>query len=152
MRMALARHPRLCQASRMIPLRPLSAAILAVLALAAGPVSAQSPLTAAEFEDYVSGKTLFYAADGLPYGVEEYLPGRRVRWSFLDGRCKDGRWYAEADNICFVYEDGTGPQCWTFFRGQTGLRAQFEGGIAGDLYETRQADEPMRCLGPDIGV
>ncbi|WP_099827170.1 hypothetical protein [Oceaniglobus indicus] len=119
------------------------------------PVAAQdqSPLSAAEFESYTTGKTLYFNAGGMAYGVEEYRPGRRVRWSFLDGRCKDGEWYPEGEQICFVYEDGTGPQCWTFFQGSNGLRARFMGDPAGsELYEARDTDEPMVCMGPDVGA
>jgi len=89
----------------------------------------------------------------VSYGVEEYLPNRRVRWSFLDGECKEGEWFTEGSEICFQYEDGTGPQCWTFFQGANGLRARFRGDDPGsELYEARQTDEPMMCLGPRIGV
>lgn len=128
--------------------------ILAVfLCAAALPASAAEPLSAGEFEDYVTGKTLYYAAGGFSYGVEEYLPHRRVRWSFLDGDCKEGEWYEDQGRICFTYEDGTGPQCWHFFLGSGGLRARFLGDAAtGDLYETHAAEEPLVCPGPRIGV
>ncbi|WP_226779172.1 hypothetical protein [Oceaniglobus trochenteri] len=126
---------------------------LAFLALFTGVASAQAPMTAAEFDAYTQGKTLFFEAGGLSYGVEEYLPGRKVRWSFLDGDCKEGSWYPSGAQICFEYEDGTGPQCWTFFRDTGGLRAIFQGDDPQTaLYEARQSDEPMVCLGPKIGV
>ena len=55
--------------------------------------------------------------------------------------------------ICFVYEDAPDPQCWSFFKERSGLRAIFENNPnATTLYETRDSDEPMLCLGPDIGV
>ncbi|QFT64219.1 hypothetical protein FIU91_14870 [Roseivivax sp. THAF30] len=127
------------------------AATLCALLLS-GPVSAQSPMSAQEFQDYVSGKTLTFSEAGVPYGIERYMPGRRVRWSFLDGRCKDGIWYPEGDQICFVYEDDPAPQCWSFFEEGSGLRAVFEGGEFGtELYEADEAQE-MVCLGPDVGV
>ena len=45
------------------------------------------------------------------------------------------------------------PQCWTFFREGSGLRAVFENDPASTaLYEARQDEEPMMCLGPDVGV
>lgn len=78
---------------------------LALLALAAAsPALADDPMSAAEFEAYVTGKTLFYSHLGVEYGVEQYLPGRRVKWAFLDGDCRDGRWYQQDDMICFTYE------------------------------------------------
>lgn len=110
-------------------------------------------MSAADFEAYVTGKTLYFGQAGRPYGVEEYLDDRRVRWSFLDGKCKDGIWYEDAGQICFVYEDNPTPQCWSFFQEGTGLRAIFENDPASTtLYEARQDDEPMICYGPDVGV
>ena len=125
----------------------LTAALLALPALAA------EPMTGAEFEAYVTGKTLTFAEGGAAYGIEEYLPDRRVRWSFLDGRCKDGIWYEEADQICFVYEDTPDPQCWSFFLAPGGLRAMFENNPAATtLYEAAQSPDEMLCYGPDLGV
>ncbi|RVT87059.1 hypothetical protein DXV76_02935 [Rhodobacteraceae bacterium CCMM004] len=127
--------------------------LLVLLVFAALPVRAETPLSAAEFEAFTTGKTLWYEAGGITYGVEEYLPGRRVRWSFLDDECKDGTWYEEAGYICFAYENGLGPQCWQFFRDGDGLRARFRGDSAqSDLYGARQLDREMICTGPRIGV
>ncbi len=117
------------------------------------PALAAEPMSAAEFERYVTGKTLYFGLNGQAYGVEEYLDDRRVRWSFLDGKCKDGQWYEEGEQICFVYEDTPDPQCWTFFRDGDGLRAVFENDPTSTvLYEANQNDEPMLCYGPDVGV
>lgn len=125
----------------------------AILALSALPGWTAEPLNASEFEAYVTGKTLYFGQDGQAYGVEEYLDDRRVRWSFLDGKCKDGVWYEDQGMICFVYEDNPSPQCWSFFREGSGLRAIFENDPAATtLYEAHQDDEPMMCLGPDVGV
>ncbi|TCK99410.1 hypothetical protein BXY66_3914 [Shimia isoporae] len=119
----------------------------------ASPALSQSAMTASEFEAYVSGKTLFFAADGTRYGVEEYLPDRRVRWSFMDGQCKDGLWYEDNGHICFIYEDNPSPQCWSFFKGGAGLSARFESEPDGTvLYEIEASGEEMVCLGPEIGV
>lgn len=110
-------------------------------------------MTAAEFEAYVTGRTLFFGQNGQVYGAEEYRDNRRVRWSFLDGECKEGIWYEEGDQICFVYEDRLVPQCWQFFLDGTGLTAQFEGDPdQPELYEARELDEEMICLGPEVGV
>ena len=131
------------------------AAVLSALALGLClPASAaQSPMTAEEFEAYTTGKTLYFYSQGQAYGVEEYKENRRVTWSFLDGQCKDGTWYAEGDQICFVYEDAPTPQCWIFYQEGGGLRAVFEGRDTGtELYEAGEADEPMMCLGPEVGV
>ncbi|MEO0653677.1 MAG: hypothetical protein AAFY77_02285 [Pseudomonadota bacterium] len=129
---------------------------LAVLALSTLPAAAASgdiPMSAAEFEAYTTGKTLTFAADGQVYGIEEYLEGRRVRWAFLEDQCQDGVWYPQGQMICFVYEHIPDPQCWTFYRGDAGLIAQFENeGGSTTLFETRQSAEPLVCLGPEVGV
>lgn len=123
------------------------------LALSLLPLPALAAMSGAEFDEYTRGKTLHYEVDGMAYGVEEYLGGKRVRWSFLDGECKEGTWYEADGMICFLYEDAPGdPQCWTFERRASKLVAQFgrEPG-ATELYEARRG-EPMLCLGPEVGV
>lgn len=126
---------------------------LALTCLTALPALAAEPMSAVDFERYVTGKTLYFGLNGEAYGVEEYLPDRKVRWSFLDGRCKDGVWYEEAGQICFVYEDNPEPQCWSFFNEGARLRAVFENDPASTvLYEAQQNEEPMLCYGPDVGV
>lgn len=131
----------------------LAPVLSALIATAALPAMAADALNATQFETYVLGKTLYFGQAGQSYGVEEYLPDRRVRWSFLDGKCKEGIWYEEAGQICFVYEDTPEPQCWSFFDEGSGLRAVFQNDPANTvLYEAQQNDEPMLCLGPDVGV
>ncbi len=108
---------------------------------------------AEEFDRYTQGKTLFYGFDGTAYGVERYLPGRRVIWSFLDGRCQEGAWYEEAGQICFIYEDNGHPQCWSFMLTPDGLNARFQNDPqATELYESSDVDDEMICLGPEVGV
>jgi hypothetical protein len=127
--------------------------LCALLVFWAFAAAAQATMTAEEFDAYVTGKTLYFSSNGTAYGAEQYLDDRRVRWTFLDGQCKDGVWYAQDGQICFVYEDSPDPQCWTFERTARGLRALFNGAQdATELYEARQSDEPMLCLGPDVGV
>jgi hypothetical protein len=124
-----------------------------LLLLPAFSVSAQTALTASDFDEYTRGKTLYYGFQGKVYGVERYLPNRRVIWSFLDGNCKYGVWYEQDDQICFIYEDRLAPQCWVFTRSGNGLLAQFEGDPAqSELYEAEDIDEEMICYGPDVGV
>lgn len=130
-------------------------ALSLALCLAAAPQTgaAQSPLSAEAFEALTLGKTYTFAESGTPYGAEEYLPGRRVRWSFLDGKCKEGHWWEEAGMICFAYEDNPSPQCWTFFSDGGGLSARFENTPGQtELYEVGRSDAPLMCLGPEIGV
>ncbi len=121
--------------------------------LAAQSAAAQSPLSGAEFDAYTRGKTLFYGFDGQAYGAEQYLPNRRVIWSFLDGDCKKGVWYEREGQICFLYEDRPDPQCWVFTRSGGRLIAQFEGDpTATELYEAEDIGEEMICYGPETGV
>lgn len=127
--------------------------MLILLALTAWPVAAQTPLSAEAFDSYTRGKTLFYGFDGVAYGVERYLDNRRVIWSFLDGECKYGSWYEKDGLICFVYDDRTAPQCWSFSEGPGGLVARFENDPeATELYEAEDIGEEMLCYGPDVGV
>ena len=122
------------------------------LILSAAPIAAE-PMSAAEFEAYVTGKTLYYGREGAPYGAEIYHENRRVTWSFLDGDCKEGAWYPEGRNICFVYDDRPDPQCWSFERGPQGLIARFENNPESTaLYEAQDLGEEMVCLGPKVGV
>ncbi len=119
----------------------------------AGPVCAQSAMTASEFDAYTRGKTLFYNSNGETYGAERYLDDRRVEWSFLDGVCKPGQWFEDAGQICFTYDDNPTPQCWTFEKGVRGLIARFENEPdTTDLYEAQNTDQELVCLGPKIGV
>jgi len=134
-----------------------TALLAPVLSSAIGPAFAQSPMTAAEFEAYTTGKTLYFNSEGETYGAERYFDKRRVEWSFLDGVCQQGRWFEAGRNyICFVYEDTVEPQCWQFFKTPDGLKAQFKS-AAGDteqdtLYEAQPNAAPMQCHGPGVGV
>ena len=112
-----------------------------------------SPMTAAAFEAYVTGKTLTYAQGGRIYGTEQYKPDRKVVWAFTEEECREGYWFAQGPQICFVYEDPNDPQCWLFFMGSTGMKAEFMGDGAGsDLSEVAQSTGPMGCMGPQVGV
>ncbi|MCX7559292.1 hypothetical protein OS190_06895 [Sulfitobacter sp. F26204] len=124
-----------------------------LLSLLAAPLAAQDLMTAKEFDDYTRGKTLFFGQNGQAYGAEIYHENRRVEWSFLDGDCKQGEWYEANGLICFIYENNPDPQCWSFRRGTTGLIARFENRPnTTELYEARDRDEKMLCLGPKVGV
>lgn len=128
-------------------------ALMILCLLATAPAAAETPMGADAFDKYTRGKTLFYGAGGAAYGVERYLDNRRVIWSFLDGKCQDGTWYQEGDQICFLYEDRADPQCWTFYEGPNGLIARFENDPqARELYEAQDIGEDMLCYGPDTGV
>ncbi len=126
---------------------------LALICLAA-PLWAETPLTADQFEAYVTGKTLTFGGRGQdPYGAEQYSPGRRVIWTFLDNDCAEGEWYAEGVNICFLYDFDSTAQCWQFFQEPGGLRAEFMNDPGTSvLYEAREGGKPLACPGPKVGV
>lgn len=127
--------------------------LIALLLLTLPASAADRRISVEEFEALVTGKTLSYASQGTEYGAEEYFENRRVRWSFLDGECTDGRWYVQNEQICFVYEDIPSPQCWQFFLRGGRLLARFENDPAAtELYETRRRSGPLQCLGPEVGV
>lgn len=129
-------------------------AFLFSLALLSGTAShAETNMTGKEFEAYATGKTLTYAANGQIYGVEQYLPDRRVRWAFVDDTCRIGHWYEDAGEICFVYEHDATPQCWTFHLSDGKLMARFiSDPPETELKEVNQTSEPLACTGPDVGV
>lgn len=128
-------------------------AIVLFLVAPTAAAAAETPMSAAEFEAYVLGRTLTYTDRGVPYGIEEYLPGRRVRWAYIGDECRDGYWYAADEQICFVYQDNPEPQCWVFTRQGGRLGAKFMGSDdGGELYEAARNDEPLICPGPDVGV
>jgi len=129
------------------------AVILSCFVASALPAPADPFMSADEFDEYTLGKTFYYGSRGSAYGAEEYLEGRRVRWSFLDGKCQEGEWYQDGELICFVYETQPDPQCWSFERGARGLIARFENNPQmTELYEVKKSSEPLHCLGPDVGV
>lgn len=109
-------------------------------------------MTGAEFDAYVTGKTLTYAENGVAYGAEQYLPNRKVRWAFDKDTCLYGAWYEQGEAICFIYEDGSAPQCWHFFSQNGKLRAEFQGDSGTELYEAWASNAPLTCMGPQVGV
>lgn len=126
---------------------------LALAILLAPPAFAETPLTAEEFEAHVTGKTLTYQQFDSLFGVEEYLPGRKVRWSVSPDTCQYGTWYPEGEAICFVYEYTPVPSCWTFWLRGGALVVLSTNGLPGEeLYEVDASDQPLPCPGPEVGV
>lgn len=127
---------------------------LAALLLAlATPGLAETPMTAVEFESHVTGKTLTYQQFDSLFGIEEYLPDRKVRWSTAPNECQYGSWYPQGENICFVYEYDPTPACWTFWLRNGALVALSTDGVAGEeLHEVQASDQGLPCPGPDVGV
>ncbi|GGL78633.1 hypothetical protein [Wenxinia marina] len=126
--------------------------IPALLAALAAPAAAQDAMSAAEFEAYVTGRTLTYGTAEGPYGVERYHEGRRVTWAFVGGECEAGVWEErEPGMICFSYETLEPDQCWRFYEEGSGLRAEFVNDPAVSyLYEVTEDELALVC--PDYGV
>ena len=124
---------------------------LVLLACLATPALAETPMTGAEFEAYVQGKTLSFGTAGVPYGMEAYHTGRRVTWAFIGDECQAGVWYEDGANICFIYDFDPIPQCWKFFDAPGGLRAEFVNELDTTvLYEA--VDDASRLICPGVGV
>ncbi|WP_333828971.1 hypothetical protein [Pararhodobacter sp.] len=127
----------------------------ALACLMAFPVAAaEERMNAESFERYTTGRTLSFSFEGVPFGIEQYLPGRRVLWAFLGNECQEGVWYEREGMICFIYDTNPDEQCWHFYRGEAGLRATFVGpdGPGTELYEVERSGKPLICEGPDVGV
>lgn len=123
----------------------------ALFATAAG--AAETPVSPEAFDALSRGRILVYSDGDRPYGIEQYLPGRRVIWSFLGEECRQGQWSADGNEICFVYEDNPVPQCWTYFNTGEGLKARFRGDPPElPMISVRESDGPMPCQGPMLGV
>ena len=128
-------------------------ALAPILALLPGVALAETPISAAEFEAHVTGKTVTYRQFDSVFGIEEYLPDRKVRWSVAPNECQYGSWYPDADDICFVYEYDVTPACWTFWLRDGALVAlSVTAGPGEELHEVAADDTPLPCPGPDIGA
>lgn len=115
-------------------------------------LAAESTMTGEEFDAYTRGKTLTFSAVGQVYGAEQYLPGRRVLWAFTEDICREGIWYEDSGQICFVYDYDPTPQCWVFWK-DNGLRARFTSGESPtELREIAQSPDPLSCALPDVGA
>ncbi|GAB1364368.1 hypothetical protein MASR1M32_36040 [Rhodobacter sp.] len=123
----------------------LTAALLSLtLVLPAGAEGPQ-PLTAEEFDALTLGQIMDTWSGGSVYGVERFLPGRRSIWEDSRG-CMYATWEQVGDQICFSYEDDPGnPDCWTYFKTDTGLSAQFRGDPAAQPIYLTPDGGPMTC-------
>ena len=129
----------------------MRAALLACLL--ATPALAETPMTAEEFEAFVTGKTMDYLAGGEAFGREVYLPGRKVRWAFTAEECKLGHWFGRGDQICFLYDGDPEPKCWIIWPDGEGLSASYSTDTP-DIAprSVHETTEPLACAGPDVGV
>lgn len=135
-------------------IRPtLFAALMAPLLSA--PVAMADPLLSAEeFDALTLGRTMTWAEFGQVYGVEHYLPDRRVRWTVLGDDCKLGHWYPQGDAICFLYEDDPlTPACWRIALSGAGMQAEDTEALPGsEPVMIEETAETMPCFGPEVGT
>ena len=133
-----------------------SAAVALALAHAAAPAAAiegGTPLSPEAFEAFAEGQTLTFSLGGAPYGMEEYLPGRRVIWAFVGEECREGVWFPHGPQICFEYNDEPGRlHCWTFYQMPDGLLARSDGMGDSAFVRVERSSEPMFCPGPEVGA
>ncbi len=130
----------------------MKAALL--LCLLAAPALAETPLTVDQFEARVTGKIMAHSVgDAVPQAFEEYLPGRRSRWVTTNGTCMNGVYYQQGPLICFQYEDGGAPDCWTYLDTPQGMTARLETPEPDPLtYTLRESPKMLGCPGPDVGT
>lgn len=122
-----------------------------ILALSGTTVEAQTRMTAEEFESWSTGRTLDYRIDGQLWGSEQHFPDRRTLDADAGGACVTGQWYPQGDDICFRYETGPGPHCWSFWRDGDRVLARIAGNPDSPVAEVTISDQPLACPGPDLG-
>lgn len=117
------------------------------LSLLGGPVIAQDTMTGAEFEAHVEGRTItFRTEQNATFGVERYLPGRRVMWSAFDGTCQYGVWFESKGDICFRYEGDPEHKCWTMYDEPGGMRGVYTTRApATVIFEVPDREDPLIC-------
>lgn len=115
---------------------------------------APRPMTEQEFAARVTGKTFFFSQAGQSFGAESYEPDRSVTWTYGDGACVDGGWYAEDDQICFAYlGNESDPICWHFFDTAGTITARIVGADPlEDLTVTGEIDKVLPCMAPGVGT
>ena len=126
---------------------------LSALWLISTTAAAEPLLTAEAFDALTLGRTMTWAEYGQVYGVEQYLPGRRVRWTVLGDDCKLGHWYADGPAICFLYEDDPTPACWDISLSGSGMHALDTGDPPGsEPVVIEDTSDELPCFGPEVGV
>lgn len=114
---------------------------------AAGTAHAQDRMDAAAFDAHVTGRTITYRTELSPvFGIERYLPGRRVMWSSEEGICAYGVWFESKGNICFRYDHDPEPKCWSVFAESGGMRAVYATRPPFSvIHEMPDRDDPLIC-------
>ncbi|MDX8347749.1 hypothetical protein SLH49_07100 [Cognatiyoonia sp. IB215446] len=125
----------------------MTACLAALIAMIGLPALAQEPMDAAEFDAYATGRTITFRTELNPtYGVERYLPGRRVMWSAFDGTCRYGVWFESKGDICFRYDHDPEHKCWTIYLDPEGLRGIYTTRAPHTvIFEVPDRTDPLIC-------
>ena len=120
---------------------------LVLILLLASPAMAQDTMDAADCDAHVTGRTItFRTPDNPSYGIERYLPGRRVMWSSFDGTCQYGVWFESKGQICFRYEGDPEHKCWLMYDEPGGMRGVYTTRLpATVIFEDPNRDDPLVC-------
>ncbi len=108
--------------------------------------------TLEEFEAAVAGKTMLWAEEGKVYGVEEYLPGRRVGWRRGDEPCRYGEYYAKDGLICFQYDKDGIDHCWQMWRRDVLFLATQPRYPNSAITIISESGDSLNCPAPLVGV
>jgi hypothetical protein len=119
--------------------------ILVVAVVLATPAVAEDPpMTAEAFDSRTLGRVMdTYDGTGI-YGIEEFLPGRRVIWQD-GGGCMRGTWEQIGDQICFDYEDRSELVCWTYHDRGGWIMGWFEGDRTSEPIMLVETQNPLTC-------
>ena len=122
-------------------------ALLGLLMVLPTLVSGQNSMSAAEFDAYVTGRTITFRTDLNPsYGTERYMEGRRLMWSIAAGICQYGVWFESKGDICFRYEGDPEHKCWTVYDEPGGLRGVYTTRPPFTvIFEVKDRQEPLIC-------
>ncbi|MFN5996058.1 MAG: hypothetical protein ACK47C_15390 [Paracoccaceae bacterium] len=120
---------------------------LALAILLAAPAGAETRMTADDFDAFATGKTLTYRSASGVFGTEEYLPGRKVRWSDGSAGCYSGLWYPKGEDICFYYQGVDEPACWRFLRTDDKVIADFSGDAETLFLDVVASKDKLPCNG-----
>ncbi len=129
--------------------------LLALLVLLGVPAMAETLIGPEEFQGMSEGKTLYFTQDGQSFGAEQFYRNRTSTWQHSNGTCTVGKWYADGDALCFVYDTNPIPQCWLMYRREGNIYARLRDLPSGDPSEIRLSHtdtEPVPCPAPDLGV
>jgi len=130
--------------------------ILFAIAVIYTSTAAAQPMTGDAFDRLSRGTTMHFTENGQFYGSEQFFGGQRTVWRADDGRCVNGKWAYKAPEICFVYDDGSGPFCWIIERAPDQLTVTSTGSEAGQpplvLTLSGQDKSEVLCTGPLFGV